>query len=202
MTMSMKRWIAAISFALVGVVAALLVSLRSSEPNNLLPSVRLGAGLPEVGVGYPDEWRVTLDQMRSGATFPVIVPKTQYAKEETATDVFLKPSGRAAIIQFPAPDGEADVRQTHLEVFQEVWSGGSPQTLWEENVKAYPGFASIQSIQGTSVLVMEPNSPFDSERSNPAFVRFVMNGIDFQISGGNDLEVLLDIARSIRSQGS
>jgi hypothetical protein len=52
-------------------------------------------------------------------------------------------------------------------------------------------------LNGVPATSVEPNSPGDEERANPAYVEFVLNGIQVQISGGSDLKALLSIASTM-----
>jgi hypothetical protein len=56
---------------------------------------------------------------------------------------------------------------------------------------------SAINLNGAPATTVEPNSPSDDEGANPAYVEFVVRGVDVQISGGNDLEALVSIARAM-----
>jgi hypothetical protein len=43
-------------------------------------------------------------------------------------------------------------------------------------------------------------SPTDPEQANPAFLRFVVDGVDIEISGGEKLDTLVEIAETMVSQ--
>jgi hypothetical protein len=55
-------------------------------------------------------------------------------------------------------------------------------------------------LNGVTALGVNAHSPSDSERANPAFIRFVIDGVDIQISGGESLDALRSIALSIVKQ--
>ncbi|MGI8774444.1 MAG: hypothetical protein ACR2KQ_05425 [Actinomycetota bacterium] len=102
--------------------------------------------------------------------------------------------------EIPADDG-LPVRQTHLEVFQEPWEFEvEPLSLWQENVELYPGVAEIRDIHGTPVLLVDPHNPYDAEMANAAFARFVLRGIDVQVSGGNDLDRIVTVVEDLVGQ--
>ncbi len=54
-------------------------------------------------------------------------------------------------------------------------------------------------IAGTPALVVMAHSPDDNNRANAAFVRFDYRGVDVIISGGEDLDALIAVAKSMIS---
>lgn len=53
-------------------------------------------------------------------------------------------------------------------------------------------------VGGAPALCVEARSPSDSNQDNAAYVEFRLNGLDVEISGGDDLEKLVDIGESLR----
>lgn len=55
-------------------------------------------------------------------------------------------------------------------------------------------------LSGHTALAVPANSLSDDSRSNAAFVRLEVRGLDVQVSGGDDLTVVLRVASSIAAQ--
>ncbi|MEX2203709.1 MAG: hypothetical protein WD965_06430 [Actinomycetota bacterium] len=149
---------------------------------------------------YPDEWKTTLEDARAKVSFDVVLPDHATASRESITDVFVWPEGHAVAIRFPAPAPISDkpVRQGYVEVFESPWTGGDPAKAWAEDVAASDIVGEgVIDIEGLPALTVPPNSPTDIEGANPAFLRFVYEGLDIQISGGDDLNSLIDIATTM-----
>jgi hypothetical protein len=205
------RWI-----VIVGVVVAVSVVLigysvqegSSPQPDAIVrPSERSGViANSMVGnaerAGYPKAWRAeSLADATERATFDVIVPQYGPATDATLMEAFVLPTGAVAFDYIP-PVKEPDqyVRQEYIEVFQAPWTDGeAPELVYERDLQTSPDSAtSLTSIDGGVVaLTVEAHSEQDLELANPAFVRFVVDGIEVQISGGEDLSLLLAIAESM-----
>jgi hypothetical protein len=153
---------------------------------------------------YPEAWATDLARARKLVAFPLLVPDDSFANPENMTGVFVYPDAVAVAMQFPevAPP-VAPVRQPYLEVWEQAWSGSSdPQTFFAPDLEAFPRSAALYDVGGMTVLGVMPHAPEDAEGANAAFVRFELNGVDVEISGGDSLDLLLSIAGDlVRSYG-
>ena len=150
---------------------------------------------------YPHDWLTTLERARNSTNFPFLLPHHAKANQENMTHVFLRPDRRAVMLDFPPQaDANAAIRQRYVEIFLSPWTqGGNPDARLAESVATNPVQGRrIEYWDGRAVLIQEPQSTDDMEGENPAFIRFVMNGLDVQISGGTDVELLRDIAETMR----
>ncbi len=152
---------------------------------------------------YPDEWKVTLREATQRAEFDVKVPDHPYASRRTLQDVYLKPSRLTVILTFPLPrPPEAPLRQDHLEIFEEPWESGDPLADYEKSIEFAPVTGKrIHWIDGVPALGLEAHAPEDETGENPALLRFVIDGVEVQISGGESVEDLIAIARTIIRYG-
>jgi hypothetical protein len=146
---------------------------------------------------YPDEWKVSLSEAKKLAAFPVVVPDHPAANEEDLTAVYVHPGGSTVAMQFPAPK-ESDVRQQYLEVFLVPWDGGDPADHFAEDIDKDPVIGkSILSVDGVPAEGTLANSPSDGDQANPAYLRFVYEGLEIQISGGDSLDLLIEVAETV-----
>jgi hypothetical protein len=56
---------------------------------------------------------------------------------------------------------------------------------------------ALYDIDGVVALGVTAHSPSDIEGADPAFLRFVVNGIEVEISGGESIDTLIAIAQTI-----
>jgi hypothetical protein len=206
----------AISAIGAGLVAIALLGACSDGPEDLAqaPAVVEGppapmtnslVGTPE-RAGYPKEWRVgSIDEAAALVAFPIVVPDLGPITTDTLTDTWVYPNGAVALdYRAPVAKPESFVRQEYIEVFQAPWlSEKSPLEVYAGDLEADPDRAkSLVEISGVSALIVEAHSKNDLELANPAFVRFAVNGIEIQLSGGEDLELLLALADTMIKQAN
>ena len=100
-------------------------------------------------------------------------------------------------MQFSAPT-KSDVRQEYLEIFLLPWTGGSPEEHFAEDMEQAPVIGKgLYSVDGVTAEGTLAHSPDDIDQANPAYLRFVYKGLEVQISGGESLDLLLEIAQTI-----
>lgn len=165
----------------------------SDEPN---PSVTIFAPSPSP---YPSDWRTTLDEAIAKVSFSVKVPDSILADRDDVDAVFLYPDAQAVVMQFPleSPPKEP-INSDHIEIWQGVWTLGDPLTVFEDDLHAYQIEGEmVFEIAGLPALGIEAHSATIPARDNAAFLRFVVDGIDVQISGGESLDDLILIADSM-----
>jgi hypothetical protein len=143
------------------------------------------------------EWESSLPAARSHVGFPIFVPDHPSANEANLIATYVRPGGAWVAMQFPAPT-DADVQQTHIEVFLMPWEGGDPSEAYAENLAKDPVVGKgLHQVQGIVALGVTANSPTDTDQANPAYLELVYEGIEMQVSGGDSLERLIEIAESI-----
>ncbi len=148
---------------------------------------------------YPDEWKTTLSDAEVQASFSVIVPSHPSAGAQNITAVYLWPDGSAVALQFPPPAPvTSPIRQEYIEVWESPWVGGDPQADYARDMAEAPSEAkALYDIDGVVALGVTAHSPSDIEGANPAFLRFVVNGIEVEVSGGESIDTLIAIAQTI-----
>lgn len=146
---------------------------------------------------YPEEWKTSLEEAKAKVPFTLLVPDHPAANSQIVTAVYVRPGGATVAMQFPSP-GKADVRQEYIEVFLLPWGGGDPSSRFAEDIEQAPVEGkSMYSIEGITAEGTLPNSPDDGEGANAAYLRFAYEGVEVQISGGDSLPLLEEIAKTI-----
>lgn len=146
---------------------------------------------------YPEEWKSTLADAKDKAAFALLVPDHPAANESNITAVYIRPGGSTVAMQFPAPT-KSDVRQEYLEVFLLPWAGGNPEDHFAKDIEQAPVIGkSMYTIGGVIAEGTLAHSPDDIDQANPAYLRFVYEGLEVQISGGENLDLLIEIAQTM-----
>lgn len=170
---------------------------RRGDSEFVMP--RVFSGTPQEP-GYPAEWLVgSVAEAQGRIGFELLLPNDPAANKDNVKLTYLFPNDSAVALVFPPPSSpESYIRQEYIEVYETQWFGGDPVEEFTASVEATAASAdAIVEIDGVSVLTVTPRSPADDERANPALVRFVLNGIEIQVSGGESLDTVIAIARSI-----
>jgi hypothetical protein len=157
------------------------------------------AGTPQAP-GYPSEWLVdTIDQAQNAVTFRISIPDDPAANARNVEWVYVFPGGMAVALDFPSPaDPESPVRQEYIEVYEAPWTDGDPLETYESDLEHAPDPAkSLMEIDGVTALTVQAHAASDQSEANPAFIRFVTNGVEIQLSGGESLHALVAIAQGI-----
>jgi len=177
------------------VVALSLAHCHEERDDGSETAVAGGSDTPP----YPDEWKTTLEEATSKASFPLVLPDVPLANGQNLTAVYLYPDRVAVAMLFPPSEPEKAVRQRFIEVWQGVWGGGDPLARFEMDIADDPeaGYVLLDLDEGITALGVNAHSPSDDDRANPAFLRFVLRGVDVQVSGGEDLDALVEVANSI-----
>ncbi|MEX0983935.1 MAG: hypothetical protein WD096_02675 [Actinomycetota bacterium] len=157
-------------------------------------------GTPE-RAGYPTAWEVdSLSAATAQVNFDLVMANYGPLSEQTIRAIFVFPTGAVAIdYEPPVKEPREYVRQEYIEVYQAPWTElDDPTDVYANDLAKAPDPAkSLVDVAGASALVVEPHSQNDDDRANPAFVRFVVDGIEVQLSGGEDLELLIAVAESM-----
>lgn len=174
---------------------------RSSAPLNAgLVPIGQGDGLDPYHPSYPDGYKVSsLDGAQKAVDFPILVPSVEGVDESSLSGVYVLPTG-ALVLDFPAlSKPSAPLRQAYIEIYEARWDPAKdPEKSYERMVQLDDNpYESVIRISGLPALVVLPHSPADVEKANAAFLRMVVNGVEIQVSGGEDLSLLKSIATSM-----
>lgn len=153
---------------------------------------------------YPEELQSTLASASDVAKFKLQIPQSDVANENNITQVFAWPDGESVAIDFPAPaKPAAPIRQEYLEVYESLWTSGDPLTDFKSDLDADPvAGKQILEINGVVALGVEAHSPDAPDKINAAYLRFVQDGVEVQLSGGESLDLLVQIAEGMISAGA
>jgi hypothetical protein len=118
------------------------------------------------------------------------------------TDAYLFPQGAEVALLFPMPAGTSPTDPTsppYIEILEELRTRGAPLKDYKQDIARTPDVGkSICSVdQRTPALCIKARSPSDSRGNNAAYLRFVTKGVQIQITGGDDLQRLMDIAKTL-----
>lgn len=155
-------------------------------------------------IEYPESWKTNLSEAVKNASFSVILPEHTLANDDNVTGVWLQPDGTAIFIDYPVPESPApSLRQPYLEVYETPWAGGDPAKDFATDIAENPAVGKrLYVIDGIPVLGVNAHSPSDDEQANPALLDFVESGVEIQLSGGEDLQRLIEIARTMIGKAS
>lgn len=175
------------------------------HPGNQIGIIK-GPGLTPVSpvdgdqptIGWPNAYSMSLSEAIKEAKFMVRLPDTTSANAENLSDVFLEPGG-SLFLEYPAaPADVGETRQPNIEVFEAVWVAGDPLTQYEADSRYSPVVGkSLCKVASFDALCVEPNSPTDFEKMNAAYVSFVVDNVEIEVSGGSSLDRVLSIANSV-----
>jgi hypothetical protein len=142
---------------------------------------------------------VTVQRALAGTNFPVLIPTHPLANAQNVTAAYLYPQGVAIVLQFPPAEVPAQpVLQDFIELFEAPWESGEPMTDYLTDIREDPAVGKdIFQIGDVPALGVTAHSPSAADRSNAAFLRFVRGGVEIQLSGGESIDKLLDIAKTI-----
>lgn len=171
-------------------------------------------GTPAPGPGFlaipaadrcPDSAReMTLDGARAAVSFDAYIPHSPSAKPSNVRHVCVLSVGTLFMVFPDAPTSASNestlppVRQPQILIMEDPWDGGDPEAVFAEDLKTNPDIGkSLCTVNKAPALCSTANSPSDAEAANPAFLRFVKGGVEITVSGGDDLERLIEIAESL-----
>jgi hypothetical protein len=208
---------ALVAVILGGVIAWLLVPTGSGSSHRTIPAAHhtLSASLANVHAfgdidpwtpSYPNAWIRSQSSLASAVSFsPLLVPDSPIANKDNMTAAYVWPNESAVAMDFPvSAEPKADITQAYVEVWEATWRQGDPLAYYQSDLKNDPQTGkSIVSIDGTPALAVEAHSPDKDvlDHANPAFIRLETNGLEVEISGGESLNALMDVARSILQAG-
>jgi hypothetical protein len=154
---------------------------------------------PREGPSLPNEaWRAPLDQVAADAAFGLRVPDHPLASTDNLRAAYLFPGGETAVLKFPAPRPEAPVRQPDIEIWEFSWEGGDPLKRYQQSIEEAPvSGKQIIDLNGVPALAVPANVPEDATGKNPAFLTFVLDRVEFEISGGDSIDDLVAIAKTM-----
>ena len=191
--MTDRRPFVAGALAVIAIGMSAIFAIGSEEKESSWHPARLSTER------YPAGWRTSLPAAQAGAKFRLLLPSTEVLDPASGRDVYLFPGGTGVALEFPLlTPSTRPVRQEYLEVWEGRWTfSDDPSEVFAQDVEADPVSTALIRIEGVDVLTVNAHSPNDDEHANPSFVRFALRGLDIQVSGGDHMEDVLDIARSM-----
>ncbi len=199
-------------FLIVLPIAALAVGLgvglRGGGGSDRAPSQRVAQRpAPASGVQFTLPAvvgeRMTLEQAVDKVDFAVRVPDTAAANRDNITGVYTDDD--SVQMDFPPPnDHSSDLRQPYLSVWEAPWTEGDPMANYKDDIANDPdaGSKSICSVNDLPALCVEARSPADETQQNAAFLRVIIDKVEVEVSGGDSVETLIDVASSLEKASS
>jgi hypothetical protein len=148
---------------------------------------------------YPAEWELPLEVALREVDFPARIPNHPQASPDKVLVTCLSPDGDRLVMRFPLPaPPQEPLRDSYIEVFQSAWVGGDPGASYAEDLANDPvDGKGLYTVNGVSALGVEAHSADDETDENGAFLRFVLDGVEVQVFGGESLDLLIEIADSM-----
>lgn len=201
-TGSERRWSRLAALVMLALGAVAIAAVWQVAVSHRDGSQATGTTTDELAIGLsPDEWTTDLATAVKRAAFTLVVPDSRWTNNRTLVKVSVPPDGNAAFLDYAAPADQStgpEVRQPYLEVYESPWAYGDPAKAFLANVDRAPAEGkTVCKVAGLPALCVEPNSPSDLTGENPAYVQLVIDGIEVEVSGGNDLDVIRSIAASL-----
>jgi len=143
----------------------------------------------------------SLAAAKTQVPFRVLLPDTPVANKADLGEVREAP-GPGVNMAFPRPDGSSpDLDPSDIHVNEAPWTGGDPHTFNEEDIAADPDAGkSICLVGSVEALCQEASSSSSDGQSNGAFLRVVIGQTVFELSGGDSVERLQTVAKSLVDQ--
>jgi hypothetical protein len=173
---------------------------QAPTPNQVLQNV-LGAGDPNQAP-YPEQWLAAnpaAAAARVSDEYRLLIPTSGPLANVEPTATFVFPTGAVAIDYKLLSKPQDFVRQQYIEIHEDAWTdSASPADVWKQDLIDDPNPSkSVTTVDGIPALAVAPYSKLDDQQANPAFLRLVINGIEVEVSGGDDLDSLIAIAESL-----
>lgn len=187
-----------------GVVAATAFS-QNDEARSTNGTLSERASRPEalndpVGDYPPAEWEVSLNTASQKAPYRLLFPDDPSASHENMKAVYQVPNEPAAVsYKFSSEAPERPLRFEGIWVVQLPWHGGEPLNDFKDDLALDPSPAKfLCEARGVPALCVNAHSPDDATGENAAFVRFVVDDIEVQVTGGESVEELIRIADTLK----
>ena len=176
----------------------------STSPHVRKPDAIIGQGAAAdpYKPSYPESSAyANVSEAAQDVSFELAVPDDAVANSMTLIGAYSLPGGAVALDYTAPSEPSSYVRQAYIEVYESPWDASrDPGKVYNQMVSSDENpTESLTTIGGLTALVVEPHSPADDQKANPAFVRFVMGNVEIQISGGDDLSQILSIAEGLAS---
>lgn len=191
-----------VAVVILGVaLAASLLALVIIHPGQDSPTKSIGLFRgSDNSPSYPDEWEKSFGEVREQAAFFVTMPDHPDANREKLSGAFLRPDG-AVILNFQPPEDAPTVRQDYIEIFMTEWEGEDPRVEFELSQKVDPiEGREVVDVDGYPAMIVHSNSKTDSEQANAAYLLTVIDGLEVEISGGDSLDRIVEIAKDVVAQ--
>lgn len=157
---------------------------------------------PAILMEYPSNWRTSLSEAQAKARFELLIPSHEVANSDNVTETFMSEDGDIVAMRFPPPgEPSAPVRISYIEIYEAPWERDkAPEEVWNESLEQHPGVAELRELDQVLMLVGFPHN--DDNGDNPSHIVFVLDGVEVEIFGGDDSELLVDVARTMIRKAS
>lgn len=168
------------------------------ESSSEQPS-RIDGRADPVGDHPPAEWIVSLSAARERAPYGLLFPDHPDASVENMKAAYQVPDKPAAVsFEFPSDAPKRPLRFDGIWVAQLPWEGGDPFSNYKDDIALDPSPAKfLCEARGVPALCVNAHSPDDATGENAAFVRFVVDNIEVQLTGGESVDELIRIANTL-----
>lgn len=176
---------------------------RTTPARDMTSQLSATPEVPEEGPDQEQEYLsflvVGLEEAIQRAAFDVKLPDHAAASRANIVAVYLQPNEEAVILRFPqASPPQSPVRLPYIEIYEGLWAGGDAAEAYTKDLINSPAVGEkLVEVEGLPALGQEAHSPTDETGENPAFLKFVLDGVEVRIHGGESLELLMEVARSI-----
>lgn len=185
-------WLAVVALGIAAIVSNVYLTERDYARS--LPTM---GSLPHDNQPfYPQRWEKSLERVRELVDFPVRVPNHPDANRHTLMASYQW--ANAVELAFEPPEDVYSVRQDYISIYMSPWRGEDPRSEFEyaQEVDPIEG-REVIDIADHPALIVHPNSPTDDDEANPAYVKTVTAGLEIAISGGDDIDRLIEIAEDL-----
>jgi hypothetical protein len=184
------------SFLLVGLLA--FVPLSACEKSEDIGAVGPQNTAPEdPKIKYPKEWKSSLTEAEKKTKFKLKFPHHELASQDNLKDVYVFPEASGVAFQFSLKkEPQSPIDQQVIEIFITPYQGTDPVADYEASIQEDPEGKKLHTVNGEVALSDEPHD--DQIGTDVAFLRFVWNGLEIQLSGGESVDDLIQIAESLK----
>jgi hypothetical protein len=155
----------------------------------------------------PSSWATTVSNAEAIAAFRVYVPGsgggegvTSAVSPSNMIATYAQPGGGTVVFAYNTPSQEAaasaGISQGYLSITEHPWRDGDPQTLINQRLSIVPGSSSC-TVGTTPALCVSARAPEAIGQNNPADVLLDLNNTSVELTGGDAVQTLKDIAANL-----
>jgi hypothetical protein len=180
--------------------STLTVAASPHSTEQLAPGAFAAAA--EGSHGYPDNWKTTIANAASTATFTLLVPSSQLADATNLSAVYVNPAGTLAAMDYPIPASDAASSQglltSNIEISELPWTVGEPTTFLKDRIANFPVSGPAMCNVGAQPAMCVPSRLAGSlGQSNDADVLLDLDNDWIELQGGDSVQNLIDIASTL-----